>query len=73
METHVTVKGRITIPASLRRKYGIKKGTRIMLTENGNSINLKPITDQYLRKLQGSLKGVSALKTLLEFRRIESK
>jgi AbrB family looped-hinge helix DNA binding protein len=73
METHVTVKGRITIPASLRRKYGIKKGTRIMLTENGNSINLKSITDQYLRKLQGSLKGVSALKTLLEFRRIESK
>jgi AbrB family looped-hinge helix DNA binding protein len=73
METHVTVKGRITIPASLRRKYGIKKGTRIMLTENGNSINLKPITDQYLRKLQGSLKGVSALKTLLEFRQIESK
>lgn len=26
METHVTPKGRIVIPAVLRRKYGIKRG-----------------------------------------------
>jgi AbrB family looped-hinge helix DNA binding protein len=69
MEIHATSKGQIVIPASLRRKYGIKEGTRIIITDNDDSIALKPITEQYLRKLQGSLKGTDALKVLMEERR----
>jgi AbrB family looped-hinge helix DNA binding protein len=69
METYTTVKGQIVIPAPLRRKYGIKKGTKIIITDNGDSINLKPVTEQYLRNLQGSLKGKGALKVLVEARR----
>ena len=72
METRVTAKGQIVIPAILRRKYGIKAGTRIGVVDNGDSIILKPITEDYLKKLQGSLKGKGALQTLLNDRRIES-
>ena len=69
METYATVKGQIVIPASLRRKYGIKNGTKIIITDNGDSISLKPVTEQYLRNLQGSLKGKGVLKLLMDERR----
>ncbi len=68
METYATVKGQIVIPASLRRKYGIKNGTKIIVIDNGESITLKPVTEQYLKNLQGSLKGKGALKVLVEER-----
>ncbi len=69
METYATVKGQIVIPAVLRRKYGIKNGTKIIVIDNGDSISLKPVTEQYLRNLQGSLKGKGALKALVDERR----
>lgn len=69
MEIRVTSKGQIVIPLALRQKYGIKEGTRIIVTDNGDSITLKPITEQYLRSLRGSLKGRGSLKALAEERR----
>lgn len=73
METYATDKGEIIIPAPLRRKYGIKNGTKIIVTDTGNSIVLKPVTEQYLKKLQGSLKGKGGLKVLVEERRKDRK
>ena len=72
METRATAKGQIIIPAILRRKYEIKEGTRIVISDNGDSIILKPITEEYLKKLQGSLKGKGALKALLNEKLIEA-
>jgi AbrB family looped-hinge helix DNA binding protein len=69
METYATVKGQIVIPATLRRKYGIKNGTKIIVTDIGDAIVLKPVTEQYLKNLQGSLKGKGGLKALAEERR----
>jgi len=69
METYATVKGQIVIPATLRRKYGIKNGTKIIVTDVGDAIVLKPVTEQYLKSLQGSLKGKGGLKVLMEERR----
>jgi len=68
METYVSVKGQIVIPAALRRKYGIKNGTRIIISDNGDSITLKPVTERYLKNLQGSLKGKGALKAFVDER-----
>lgn len=68
MEIHATANGRIVIPAALRKKYGIKNGTKIIVTDIGDAILLKPVTEQYLRSLQGSLKGRGGLKTLMEER-----
>jgi AbrB family looped-hinge helix DNA binding protein len=69
MDTHATVKGQIVIPAAIRRKYGIKNGTKIIVTDIGDSISLKPVTEQYFKNLQGSLKGKGALKALVDERR----
>ena len=71
METYATVKGQIVIPVALRRKYGIKNGTKIIVTDVGDAIVLKPVTEQYLKNLQGSLKSKGGLEVLLEERRKE--
>jgi AbrB family looped-hinge helix DNA binding protein len=68
MKIRATAKGQIVIPVVLRRKYGIIEGTRIVISDNGDSIILKPITEKYLKKLQGSLKGKGALKVLIDER-----
>jgi AbrB family looped-hinge helix DNA binding protein len=69
METYASVKGQIVIPAKLRKKYGIKNGTKIIVTDLGDVITLKPVTEQYLKNLQGSLRGKGGLGVLLDERR----
>jgi len=39
----VTRKGQITIPIALRRKYGIKEGTKIIVEDSGDNIVLKVV------------------------------
>lgn len=65
METYATIKGQIVIPSSLRRKYGIKQGTKIQVYDEGGRIILEPITREYVRKVRGSFKGSGALRTLM--------
>jgi AbrB family looped-hinge helix DNA binding protein len=66
----VTAKGLVTIPLRLRRKFGIRRGTRIAIMEEGNRIILQPLTTQYIHSLPGSLKGEpSVLKYLMESRK----
>jgi AbrB family looped-hinge helix DNA binding protein len=65
----VTTKGQLVIPSRLRRKYGIRKGTRVAMIEDGPRIVLQPLTREYIRSLRGLLKGkTSAMKYLLEGR-----
>lgn len=73
METYSTIKGQIVIPAPLRKKYGITEGTRIVITDNGREIILRPITREYLKSLRGSLKGNKALEVLMEERAKDKK
>ena len=42
-EVLVTRKGQITVPAALRRKYGIKEGMKITIQDSGSSIVLKVV------------------------------
>jgi AbrB family looped-hinge helix DNA binding protein len=67
LETTATSKGQIVIPSSVRRKLGIKAGTRIQieLREDANEIILKPITREYVHSLRGRFKGKGLLKTLM--------
>jgi AbrB family looped-hinge helix DNA binding protein len=66
----VTTKGQLVIPSKLRRKYGIRKGTRVAMIEEESRIILQPLTAEYIRGLRGSLKsGASALKFLKESRK----
>ena len=65
METTVTSKGQIVIPSSIRRRLGIKEGTRIKIEESGNEIILKPITREYVHSLRGKFHGKGLLKALM--------
>ena len=56
---YVTTRGRIVIPARLRRKLGIKPGTKVCFIEQGNDILFQPVTKQYIRSLCGMLKSTT--------------
>jgi AbrB family looped-hinge helix DNA binding protein len=70
METaYVTSKGQLVVPARLRRKYGIKPGTRICFVERNDEIIFQPVTKEYIRGVCGMLKSdTSMTKALLEER-----
>jgi AbrB family looped-hinge helix DNA binding protein len=68
----VTSKGQLVIPARLRRRFGIKKGTPIAFVEDDGRIIVQPVTREFIRGLRGSLKGKpSALEVLLQERKRE--
>ena len=73
METVATSKGQIVIPSEVRRKFGIKEGTRIQITidEHAHEIILKPITREYVHSVRGKLKGKGLLKALMSDRKQE--
>ena len=70
----VTTKGQLVIPSRLRRKYSIRKGTRVAFVEEENRLILQPITPEFIRSLRGCLgKDSAALEILLEERHRERK
>jgi AbrB family looped-hinge helix DNA binding protein len=73
METSVvTAKGRITLPTSIRRKFGIKKGTRITFIEQDGKLIIQPVNKDYFLRMAGILgtKG-KLLKALMKERKQE--
>ena len=73
--SRATVKGQVIIPARLRKKFNIKKGTRVAITEGkGNVILIKPLPDDPIESSRGILKGkTSMIKALIKERREEAK
>ena len=68
----VTTKGQLVIPAKLRRKVGIRKGTQVAFQVENHRLILQPLTPEFLRSLRGSWKGgPSAFDFLLEDRKRE--
>ncbi len=65
------------IPAALRKKYGIKKGTRIQVYEQDDHIILNPLSPEVIRaklqKLRGIVKGGPSLTKELEAERARDK
>jgi AbrB family looped-hinge helix DNA binding protein len=71
METTATSKGRIVIPSSIRRRLGIKEGTRIKVEAKGTEIILTPITRKYVHSVRGTLRGKGLMKALLADKKCE--
>ena len=57
---YVTTRGRIVIPARLRRKLGIKPGTKVCFIEHGSDILFQPVTKEYVRSVCGMLKDTTS-------------
>jgi len=66
METSIlTSKGQVVIPKKIRKKYGIKAGTRVGFIEKDGEILIRAMTREYFESLAGWLtKGGDLLKEL---------
>jgi AbrB family looped-hinge helix DNA binding protein len=52
----VTTKGQLVIPAKLRRKYAIRKGTQVAFLEEENRLILQPLTPDFVRPKERTLR-----------------
>jgi AbrB family looped-hinge helix DNA binding protein len=57
----VTSKGQVVIPAEIRKRHNIQKGTQIAFIEQGDHLLLRPITPEFLRSFMGIAKGKTSL------------
>jgi AbrB family looped-hinge helix DNA binding protein len=56
METSVvTVKGQIVIPVKIRRKYNMKRGTKLAFMEQNGKLIIQPLDKNYFETLSGIL------------------
>ena len=51
-----TIKGQIVIPAKIRARFKIKKGTQVNVYDDGKRIIVEPIADDPIQKGRGMLK-----------------
>ncbi|MGQ0810936.1 MAG: AbrB/MazE/SpoVT family DNA-binding domain-containing protein [Nitrospiraceae bacterium] len=58
---YVTTKGQLVIPARIRRKLGIKPGTKVCFVERGGEILFQPVTKEYIRSVCGMLKSATSV------------
>ena len=69
-----TVKGQILIPASLRKKYRIERGTPMRVYGGKNRIILEPVDRDPVEEGRGMLKTKGrVLRSLIEDRKREAK
>jgi len=68
METAVTIKGQVVIPAKIRHRLGIKKGAKFHVEEKNGEIILRPLNREYFQKMSGILKEGGLVKALEETR-----
>lgn len=69
----VSEKGWVVIPKELRKKYGIKPGSRVNVVDWGESLVLVPIPDDPIAAFRGVWKGngPSATEEIVEEHRRE--
>ena len=70
-------RGRLVLPASLRKRIGLQEGDRLVITVEGdNSLRLVSLSQQ-VQKAQGLFKdiapGVSLANELIQERRLEAR
>jgi len=69
-----TVKGQIVIPADIRKKFNIKRGSRVDVYDEGNKIIVEPLPDDPIQEGRGMLKTQGRiLKALVADKKREAK
>lgn len=69
MQTVVTERGQISIPAELRKKFHLIPGTGVEWLETPEGIFLMPVPKDPIKAFRGSGKSKGLMKILLESRR----
>jgi len=68
-----TIKGQIVIPAKIRARFKIKKGTQVNVYDDGKRIIVEPIADDPIEEGRGMLKTRGKiLRALVEDRKKEA-
>ena len=68
-----TIKGQIVIPAEIRARFKIKKGTLVDVYDEGNRIIVEPLSNDPIKEGRGMLKtGGKILTSLKEDRKKEA-
>ena len=69
----VSSKGQGVIPTRLRKKYGLRAGTRVVFLEKDNRLVLQPQIAESILALCGKYAGLPLEEDLLAFRHEEEK
>ncbi|MBU0561098.1 MAG: AbrB/MazE/SpoVT family DNA-binding domain-containing protein [Bacteroidetes bacterium] len=69
---YVTSKGQLVIPSKMRRRFGIRPGTRVNFFEEEDGIKIIPITEELIDANKGFMKtSGKLLKALMEEKKKE--
>ena len=71
MLTTVSSRGQTSIPAEIRKKYGIDANTKLQWIDEGEIITVIPVGDDPIRSFRGESKGKGLVKSLLAERKEE--
>lgn len=68
----LSTKGQLVVPAGVRKKLGLKKGTKVVIIEEENGFRVKLLNRKYFDEMAGILgtKG-DLLKSLLREKELE--
>jgi AbrB family looped-hinge helix DNA binding protein len=69
----VTQKGQIVIPAPLRRKLGFEQGTKVVVLETDDGVEVRPLDARYFEQFAGVLPGEGDATNALQEERKEEK
>jgi AbrB family looped-hinge helix DNA binding protein len=69
----ITRKGQVVIPAKIRRRLGLKNGTRVNFYEENGGIRIVPVTPEIIEKNFGVFKDMKGklMKALMEEKKRE--
>lgn len=73
MQTTATERGQTSIPAPIRRRYGLKSRSKLIWVDLGGSVSVIPVADDPMGTVRGLFKEKGLRKLLLEERRRERK
>ena len=71
MESTITERGQIAIPAALRKKYGLKAHMKLAWIDTGGGIRVVPVSRDTVKSFRGMFKGLGLTESLLRDRREE--